>query len=548
MPEAISIIPCNGSSNAAVNGTTATKGSQVNVEELRARLTAHGQEHLLQYWDKLTPDQQRDLAHELSDLDLAAVCRYHKRCVAYADNTAKLDHLMEPLPAQLVGSVARSDSALLAHYESIGLKQISEGKVAVLLLAGGQGTRLGVSYPKGMYNIGLPSGKSLYELQAHRIRKLQQLAAEKTGKEGVIPWYIMASDKTKAETREFFQQHDYFGLDVNNVVFFEQGMLPCMTFDGKIILEDTHHIAFAPDGNGGLYKALSKHNIYDDLARRGVEYVHIYCVDNLLVKMADPLFIGFCVDAGVECGAKVVEKSVATEAVGVVCKVSGVYQVVEYSEITLATAERRNADGRLTFSAGNICNHFLTVDFLRNVIREREDELQHHVAKKKIPHCVDGARVEPDKPNGIKMEKFVFDIFQFAKKFCVWEVLREDEFAPLKNKDGADCPLSCRQSLMSLHTRWLLKAGATFLTEDGSTQQSAIPRGCELLTGFSHSGDSDEPAIVCEVSPLVSYHGEGLEQLVCGKFLVPPVILKTGAEKGAERFVTSDKGEAQSQL
>lgn len=120
MPEAISIIPCNGSSNAAVNGTTATKGSQVNVEELRERLTAHGQEHVLQYWDQLTPDQQRDLAHELSDLDFAAVCRYHKRCVAYADNTAKLDHLMEPLPAQLVGSVARSDSALLAHYESIG--------------------------------------------------------------------------------------------------------------------------------------------------------------------------------------------------------------------------------------------------------------------------------------------------------------------------------------------------------------------------------------------------------------------------------------------
>jgi len=484
--------------------------------DLLALLQPHGQQHLLDHWDDLDAKQQEVFRAELTALDLKEVCGYFARTAESMKNTTeKLDDKMHPLQESQCGAVVKSSDRELASYANASYEEISKGKVGILLLAGGQGTRLGTSYPKGMYNVGLPSKKTLFQLQAERIRSLQQLAEARTGRAGKIAWYIMTSASTVKPTSDFFEQNNYFGLDAENVFIFQQGTLPCFTFEGKIILGEKGALSRAPDGNGGLYRALRNEGVLADMKLKGVKFIQLYCVDNVLVKVGDPVFMGYCLAKEAECANKVVRKGFPTEAVGITCKVDDHYQVVEYSEITQKSAEKRNKDGSLVYGAANICIHFFTFEFLERVVMLNEDSLQHHVAKKKIPFVdASGSIVKPEKPNGIKMEKFVFDVFQFAKNFVVWECLRDEEFAPLKNAEGASdfTPTHCRNALLALHQKWLRIAGARLLDSNGKeARQMGSPAGEDNNNDPDNNNDEKGYVVMAEISPLVSYAGENLE-------------------------------------
>ncbi|UJR33156.1 hypothetical protein I4U23_020613 [Adineta vaga] len=478
------------------------------------------QEHLVSYWNELDHEQRAILIRDISNVDLDRITEAFQSVkdqlveqtanmnLNGSETNKSIDDLMEPIPEHLTGSVDKTSKDQLEHYRREGLKAIAEGSVCVLLLAGGQGTRLGVDYPKGMYDVNLPSKKSLYQIQAERIRRLEQLANEEYNtKKATIPWFIMTSEHTRNSTEEYFIDHNYFGLKPQNIILFEQHTLPALDFQGKILMDEKYRLTKAADGNGGLYRALKTRGILTEMEKRQIKYVHVYCVDNILVRVADPVFIGFCLEKKADCAAKVVKKTFPDESVGVICKVQDHFQVVEYSEITQKTAARTKSDdsGDLLFNAGNICNHFFTFNLLEDVCKNHENKLDYHIAKKKIPSIgKDGKRIDkPTEINGIKLEKFVFDVFSCAKNFFVWEVRRDEEFSPLKNGSGTkDTAVTCRRDLMLQHVRWLQVAGA--ILPPNTTKQI-------ILADKLHDNENNSNAVVVEISPLISYAGENLE-------------------------------------
>lgn len=431
------------------------------MDALAATLKSIGQGHLLTFHAELNNEQKSQLLSDIRDVDWHNLTSAYQTQVSEQLEGSKLkpvlklnSDLLQELPGECIEGTTKCDEKILRHYQETGVVNIRQGKVAALVLAGGQGTRLGVSYPKGLYDVGLPSHKSLFQLQAERIIEMSQ----QTG--GPIYWYVMTSGATMVETRQFFEMKNYFGLKASEVIFFEQGTLPCFGFDGKVLLDQKYKLSRSPNGNGGLYEALHKKGIIEHMKANGVEYVHVYCVDNILVRVCDPTFMGYCIKKQVDTGAKVIEKMLPTESVGTICKVGNRFRVIEYSEIPDDIAGRRNeSTGKLAFNAGNICEHFFTVDFLESIKGDRE--LRYHLAIKKIPYVslANGERIKPSEPNGIKLEKFIFDVFEFTQKFAAWEVKRDDEFSPLKNADGTekDNPTTARQALLRAYEKNIFK-------------------------------------------------------------------------------------------
>ncbi|KAF8336561.1 nucleotide-diphospho-sugar transferase [Cantharellus anzutake] len=471
-----------------------------SYERLKERYTAANQPHVFTYWDKLNEKERDELLQNLNKIDIERANRIFAKSIHASEGGNEQDSI-EPLPDDAFDTtIGEENVANVASWRKIGLDAIGAGKVGVLLMAGGQGTRLGSSDPKGCYDIGLPSHKSLFQIQAERILRLQTVAEKELGKpEGsvIVSWYIMISGPTHPATVAFFEKHHYFGLPRSNVIFFEQGILPCFSPGGKVILASPTEIATAPDGNGGLYAGLRAplspsdpdHSVLSDLKSRGIEYIHAYAVDNCLVRVADPVFVGYSIEKQADCAAKVVPKAAPHEAVGVVALKGNAFSVVEYSEITKEQAERKDSKypDRLAFRAANIANHFYTRTFLEEV-ESFESQLAFHIAHKKIPYCpVDnptGETIRPSKSNGIKLELFVFDVFPFAKHMFVLEVERKEEFSPLKNAPGtgSDDPDTSRTDILAQQKRFLQRAGAS-VTE----------------------------GVVIEISSLASYAGEGLD-------------------------------------
>ncbi|OAQ66919.1 UDP-N-acetylglucosamine pyrophosphorylase [Pochonia chlamydosporia 170] len=484
------------------NGVKPTEPTAEAYADLKAKYTEAGQEHVFTFYDSLSTEDKAVLYEQLSGFNPTYINEITKR--ALCETKSDSPDTLEPLPESAQASILDSSADDINKWYNTGLDLIGKNKVAVVLMAGGQGTRLGSSAPKGCYDIGLPSHKSLFQIQAERIRKIQELAAKTAGTESVVvPWYVMTSGPTREPTEKFFEENKYFGLDAANIKIFDQGVLPCISNEGKILLESKGKVAVAPDGNGGIYQALIVSGVLDDMRKRGIEHIHAYCVDNCLVKVADPVFIGFSSSLDVDIATKVVRKRDATESVGLILSKNGKPDVVEYSEIDKATAEAEDPKhpGVLKFRAANIVNHYYSFRFLES-IPQWAHKLPHHVARKKIPYAdtKSGETVKPESPNGIKLEQFVFDVFPMLPldKFACMEVRREDEFSPLKNArgKGQDDPDTSKRDIMAQGQRWAEAAGAIIVAESG-----------------------------VEISPLISYGGEGLGKL-SGKSITAPAVLE----------------------
>ncbi|KAH7719952.1 UTP--glucose-1-phosphate uridylyltransferase family protein [Aphelenchoides avenae] len=451
------------------------------------------QAHVLDAWDDLSDVERAYLVSQINSIDVQRLQRAFEASKEQSSSLPKPDEIEQIEPDRYVVRKAL-EAPTLEEYHRAGLEAISKGEVGLIVLAGGQASRLGATQPKGTLklDIGFNKWDSLLWIQAARIARLQKMAAEEfPGTQPRIQWLVMTSQSTHEETKRHLEEIVAdVGLRMEDVTVFSQAQIPAFSFpDGKFIMETPSSIATSPDGNGGLYAAIRPH--LAEIKARGVKHFHVYCVDNILCRVADPDFIGCAIRKNADCAAKVVEKTNPTEAVGVVCKVAGRVRVVEYSEITPELAERRDqVDAeKLFLRAGSIANHYFTIDFLERVCSADAD-LPYHAAHKKIRHydAQLGKSVMPDAPNGVKLEQFVFDVFPHSENFLLWQVDRAEEFSPLKNADsaGRDCPSTCRRDLAEEQARWISPQSRAALVGEDATKR-------------------------IYVSPMLSYAGEGLE-------------------------------------
>ena len=418
---------------------------------LAPALESAGQAHLIPWCEGLEASARDRLLDQLAELDLPLLARLSG---GGGDESAASGDLEPP------ETVDATDAAALER-RAAGEAMLAAGKVAAFTVAGGQGTRLGWNGPKGTFPSTIVTGKPLFRVFAEQILATQDRFAPSEP----IPWYVMTSPANDADTQAFFRDNNRFGLAPGQVFFLVQGTMPSVDFEGRVLLESPDSLCLNPDGHGGSLRALRRSGALEEMTARGIEQISYFQVDNPLVRILDPLFLGFhAADprSSGEMSGKMVAKRNAGEKVGVFCRRGGRTTVVEYSDLPKELAEASDAQGRLRFRAGNIAVHAISVDFAMRLTEEgAEIGLPFHRAIKKVPHLdlATGAIVAPAEPNAIKFETFVFDAMPLAKRALVMETSRLEEFAPIKNATGEDSAESSRQAQSDRAASWLEARG-----------------------------------------------------------------------------------------
>ncbi|MEC8557214.1 MAG: UDPGP type 1 family protein [Planctomycetota bacterium] len=412
------------------------------------------QSRLRRFAAELSAEQQQKLDSQIANVDfeqLARLCSVEESKVDWSSIAERA----EPPPAVRLGRTPAFGDAITARKR--GEKLLRDGKVAAILVAGGQGTRLGFDKPKGLFPIGPVSGRSLFQIHCDRLLAMMQRY------DVSIPLFVMTSPATDQETREYFAKNNNFGLEPEQLQVFCQGTMPAVDDStGEVLLSEKHQIALSPDGHGGVLAALDNTGCLQSAKETGIEYFFYAQVDNPLVQLCDPSLLGYHALAESQLTTQVVEKRFATEKVGNVVLVDDKVQIIEYSDLPDAAAEKTNEDGSLKFWAGNIAVHIFNRDFLQSVASDAEG-LPFHQAHKKVPFVDDsGELIEPATPNAIKFERFVFDLLPMAEKAIVVEGDASEVFAPVKNAEDAavDTASHSRAAQVALHRTWLTEAGA----------------------------------------------------------------------------------------
>lgn len=398
----------------------------MNYNAAMEKLKKYGQEHVLKYYDELPDEQRNTLIEQIDRTDFTVI--------GQAAETGKRGAIA-PIKAMTIPEIDMGRE----RFEHIGMEAIKAGKLGAVLLAGGMGTRLGSDAPKGMYDIGISKPVYIFQRLIENLMKV----VEKAG--NYIQLFVMTSEKNHDATVGFFKEHDYFGYDKDYIAFFKQDMAPAADFDGKVYMEAKDSIATSPNGNGGWFLSMKKSGLLELVEKRGIEWLNVFAVDNVLQSIADPVFAGAVLEGGYSVGSKVIRKVNPQEKVGVMCTEDSRPSIVEYIELTEDMLTQRDENGEYAYNFGVILNYLFKVDKLVNLL---ERKLPYHKSAKKIPYINEaGELVKPEEPNGYKYEQFILDMIQMLDSCLPFEVVREKEFAPIKNKTGADSVESARELL-----------------------------------------------------------------------------------------------------